>query len=531
MFMSAIKRDKRYVIRNKFLTLLLVAFLTIPYTLPIPSINAQDDGGTNDVSGSVSDSSNTDSSVNNDQSIESGNGSAGISEQSRDSWATDPNFNDANTSESSGEQSGGLAPGSHDSWATDPNFSVADNVNQAAYNESQAYQSLYSYEEAHGMDGSAEHQALQQAAAEASAATQNAQAAFDGGNSPAVDEATSVADASRDFAATLSGLNSGNFDLETAQSQIDQALGSIPGSLHAGERAAAIGGAIPDPKTAGEIAQMDAISRGEGVGTQMGAFQIAYSTSAGTHTSGNDIAREAIAAAFSSLDINDPKQTENFINAAFSTAQTHGANPADVLAQLQSLGVNVSNQDQVISAAVSHGISPDKVYSGTTTTTAAVTTAQAANTGPNAQAQPAPAPAQMHAPEPVTVQPPVQAPAPVSQPAQNPGSDLQPGYSATTTHNDSSEGKFTTSSSTTSFTGPEGYVGTVSVTTTYDPGIPGDSKFPATSTTVVTSNVGGRDPNQQTAISGVEVPPNGNLTTSQTIDAARQAGISVPGTK
>lgn len=115
--------------------------------------------------------------------------------------------------------------------------------------------------------------------------------------------------------------------------------------------AGAIGASGLTPEQAGAFAQQQAIERGEGVATQMGSYQIAYSAAAGTNTTGGQVTHDAIAAAAKSLDVNDvaqdgkPSQTQTFSEAAFATAQTHNANPADVAAQLQSLGLSQKDID------------------------------------------------------------------------------------------------------------------------------------------------------------------------------------------
>lgn len=126
---------------------------------------------------------------------------------------------------------------------------------------------------------------------------------------------------------------------------------------------------------------------------------------------------------------------------------------------------------------------------------------------------------------------------PVPPPAPTLTGALQDGYQASATSSLSTDGKFTTANSTTTISGPSGFVGTISVQTTYDPGLVGNSSFPATATTTVNSNIGGKDPEAQTQISGVQVafdPTTGTataLTTAEAISAAKEAGISVPGAK
>lgn len=244
---------------------------------------------------------------------------------------------------------------------------------------------------------------LERAVNEARGVYEEVRAGFDAMQGLAVGETRSLGEAQDRLSAALTGQNITDGSSEGVKAALD----GIPDNMHSGERAAVIGGSGLDPKAAADLAQLDAINRGEGVGTQMGMRQIAYETAAartGTPTTGDLITQNAIAGTFSTLDTNDVKQTTTFINAAMSTAQTHGADPAAVLAQLQAVGIDTNKYaEQIVNAAVSHGISPDKMYSTppAVTPTAGV---EARQSGPGAAA--APGVAQPAGGQPITIQAP-----------------------------------------------------------------------------------------------------------------------------
>lgn len=347
----------------KLASSLLVIFLALPLTLyALPFVQAQDEGGDQTGGGSQSPSemSGVETGVTNDapaaDTTEAGatSGAPSISEQSRDNWATDPNFNDPGISEASRNAMAEIealrneAPTADLGTLDDVDFKTVEREGIPPPSESTlkelAVAAAREVEETGNTDG------------QAVAVYNQAMQTFMQANAPAAALEVSINNHMlNDLPGTTINemIAAINVNPNLSNAQIAVAVGhAFPAGSGYGEEF--FGPNFPDHAVAGYVT-VNLVSRNESaqVGDIMSSVAIANQTSLGAGGTAEQITQSAII----STSIYSEPDTKDFAAAAFALGNTYGVSPETIQAQLAGRGVSENN---IISGAQSQGISLQK---------------------------------------------------------------------------------------------------------------------------------------------------------------------------